>query len=255
MSHTIRSGETLSGIAQRYGTTVSALARANNIANPNLIQAGAKLNIPGRSDSFAAPASGGGGRHTVRAGETLSGIAGRYGTTVSALARANNIANPNLIQAGAQLNIPGRSGGSPAPAAGRPSPGSAPVSGSPGQFGSRAAHLANVAQGVASRMNTRGWCARGVFDSLQAAGMAIPRSPSAYMAANTLARDPRFREVHLSDAQIRALPPGAIVVSAAYNSPGNPHGHIAITLGNGREASDHIANIATHGTQRVFIPR
>jgi putative chitinase len=254
MSHTIRSGETLSGIAQRYGTTVSALARANNISNPNLIRAGAQLNIPGRGDSFAAPSSGG-GRHVVRSGETLSGIAGRYGTTVSALARANNISNPNLIRAGAQLNIPGRAGGSAAPAPGRPASGPGPVSGSPGQFGSRAEHLANVARGVASRMNTRGWCARGVFNSLQAAGMAIPRSPSAYMAANTLARDPRFREVQLSDAQIRNLPPGAIVVSGAYNSPGNPHGHIAVTLGNGMEASDHIASIRTHGTQRVFIPR
>ncbi|MFY0524712.1 LysM peptidoglycan-binding domain-containing protein [Archangium gephyra] len=253
MAHKIRPGETLSGIAQRYGTTVSALARANNIANPNVIRAGATLNIPGRSDSFAAP-SGGGGRHVVRAGETLSGIAGRYGTTVSALARANNIANPNMIRAGATLSIPGRSGGSPAPS--RPAPsGPGQVSNSPGQFGSRAQHLANVARGVASQMNTRGWCARGVFNSLQAAGMAIPRSPSAYMAAATLARDPRFREVNLSDAQIRALPPGAIVVSGAYNSPGNPHGHIAVTLGNGMEASDHIARIATHGTQRVFIPR
>ena len=73
--------------------------------------------------------------------------------SVSALARANNISNPNLIRAGTTLNIPGRSGGSPSagrPSAGRPS-GPGPVSGSPGQFGSRAAHLANVAQGFFRR--------------------------------------------------------------------------------------------------------
>lgn len=245
MAHTIRPGETLSGIAARYGTTVAALARANNIANPNLIIAGRSLNIPGRSDSFAAP-SGGSRQHVIRSGETLSGIAARYGTSVAALARTNGISNPNLIIAGRTLTIPGASSPPAAP--------SAPVSNSAGGFGPRAARLAQVAQNVAANMNTRGWCARGVFNALEAAGMAIPRSPSAYMAAATLARDPRFREVRLTDAQIRNLPPGAIVVSGAYNSPGNPHGHIAVTLGNGREASDHLGSISVNGTQRVFIP-
>jgi hypothetical protein len=117
--------------------------------------------------------------------------------------------------------------------------------------------LASAARSVASSMNSTGWCARGVFNALEKAGMAIPRSPSAYMAANTLARDPRFREVRLTDEQIRKLPPGAIIVSAprAGSSGWNPHGHIAVTLGGGKEASDHIANLSLHGTQRVFIPR
>jgi len=64
------------------------------------------------------------------------------------------------------------------------------------------------------------------------------------MAARTLAHDKRFREVRLTDAQISKLPPGAIIVSGPYNHPGNPHGHIAVTLG----------PVGTSGTQRVFIP-
>ena len=48
--------------------------------------------------------------YKVKKGDTLSGIASRYGTTVSALAKANNIKNPNLIYAGNTLTIPGSSG-------------------------------------------------------------------------------------------------------------------------------------------------
>lgn len=103
-------------------------------------------------------------------------------------------------------------------------------------------------------MNTTGWCAKGVNRALGNAGLYVNPLPSAYMYGNVLARDSRFREVSLTDDQIRKLPPGAIVVSAAYNSPGNPHGHISVTLGNGMEASDHIQSLYLAGTQRVFIP-
>ena len=58
-TYSIRSGDTLSAIAARFNTSVSALAKANHIANPNKIQAGQKLNIPGRSDGFEPrPAAG-----------------------------------------------------------------------------------------------------------------------------------------------------------------------------------------------------
>lgn len=50
-TYKIRNGDTLYGIAQKYGTTVSALAKENNISNPNLIYAGNTLKIPGTSSS------------------------------------------------------------------------------------------------------------------------------------------------------------------------------------------------------------
>ncbi|WNZ62181.1 LysM peptidoglycan-binding domain-containing protein [Myxococcus sp. MxC21-1] len=119
-SYTVKSGDTLSGIAGRHGTSVGALAQANNISNPDLIYAGQRLTIPGGGG--ASPSSGG-GSYTVKSGDTLSGIAGRYGTSVGALAQANNISNPNLIYAGQRLTIPGGGGASPT----RPAPNQPPV--------------------------------------------------------------------------------------------------------------------------------
>jgi predicted chitinase len=54
--HNIARGDTLSALAQRYGTSVDALAKANNISNPDLIIAGKELTIP---DGFDRPAAGG----------------------------------------------------------------------------------------------------------------------------------------------------------------------------------------------------
>lgn len=104
--HTVRAGETLWSIASRYGTTVTALARANSLADPNLIVAGQSLVISGSSGGEVTSST-----HTVRAGETLSGIASRYGTSVTALARVNHIGDPNLIVAGDTLRITGESAG------------------------------------------------------------------------------------------------------------------------------------------------
>lgn len=120
MSYQIRSGDTLSGIAARYHTTVGALMQANpQVHNANLIHAGARLNVPGTTDSFQPAPSNGGVRYTVRPGDTLSAIGARFGVSYQAIARANGIANPNLIRAGQTLVIPGR-GATPGPT---PTPG------------------------------------------------------------------------------------------------------------------------------------
>ena len=124
-----------------------------------------------------------------------------------------------------------------------------------GTFGPKAKKLAATAERQARLMNTRGWCARGVNRAMRAAGLPVTPLPSAYMYANKLANDRRFREIkNVSDAQLKKLPPGAVVVFPAYSSPGNPHGHIYVTLSGGREASDHIQNRSTRGSQRVFVP-
>ena len=127
-SHTVRSGEHLTGIARHYGVSIAAIVAANRLANPSRIYAGQRLVIPGHAaapapsrptpapaPSAAMPKAAAAARtHTVRAGEHLIGIARRYAITVSALVRANGITNPSRIYAGQRLTIPG--------AAARPEP-------------------------------------------------------------------------------------------------------------------------------------
>ncbi|WP_063695709.1 LysM peptidoglycan-binding domain-containing protein [Amycolatopsis orientalis] len=98
-TYTVRPGDTLSGIAVRFGTTVSVLTALNAISNPNLIRVGQVLRLTG------SPASGD-RQYQVRYGDTLSAIALRFGTTVAALSARNRIANPNKIQAGQWLSLP-----------------------------------------------------------------------------------------------------------------------------------------------------
>ena len=106
--HIVQWGESLSLIATRYGVTASAIAQANGIANPNLIYAGQSLTIPGASSPSPAPSSGATTTYVVRSGDTLSGIAYRFGTTVNAIVSLSGIVNPNLIYVGQTLKIPGQ---------------------------------------------------------------------------------------------------------------------------------------------------
>src|SRR5690606_30516469 len=104
--HVVASGETLGVIANRYKATVAAIAKANNLDNPNLIRVGQKLTIPSGGGSGGSSASG---FHIVKSGETLGSIAKKYGLSVSALAEANGITNPNLIFIGTRLSLSGKS--------------------------------------------------------------------------------------------------------------------------------------------------
>jgi len=108
--HVVSKGETLSEIAVRYGTTPSALARANGLSDPNLIVAGTRLSIPGGTGTSAPTVTG--TTHTVQAGETLWDLALRFGTSVNALARANGISNASLIVAGSKITVSGGDGAS-----------------------------------------------------------------------------------------------------------------------------------------------
>jgi LysM repeat protein len=103
VTHVVQPGENLFRISLKYGTTVEAIAAANNIINPSFVYAGQKLVI--QKGSGTTP--GGGVRyHKVQRGETLSGIAMKYGTTPWKIAAANGIPNINYIYAGRTLRIP-----------------------------------------------------------------------------------------------------------------------------------------------------
>ena len=110
--YTVQTGNTLSGIAYKYGVTVSQLQQWNNISNPNLIYTGQVLKIYQMSEGQASgknrtssSSNSSYTTYTVQAGNTLSGIAYRYGVTVSQLQQWNNIPNPNQIYIGQILNI------------------------------------------------------------------------------------------------------------------------------------------------------
>jgi LysM repeat protein len=120
--HVVQRGETLSQIARRYGVSMTALAQANGISNPNFIYSGQRLTIPGASGGTSSGgASASGGVHVVRPGENLSSIAARYGASVTTLARANGIANPNHIYVGQRLTIgSGAASSAPRPAPSQP---------------------------------------------------------------------------------------------------------------------------------------
>ena len=141
-SHLVGPGETLYSIALNYGTSVDAIAGANGIPYPYVIQVGQQLGIPspgayvepppppaegyyqqpgqdsgyypqGPNDGYyPAPdnnygAPGGvAGTHTVSPGETLYMIAQRYGVSAEMIAGANGLSNPNQIYVGQVLYLP-----------------------------------------------------------------------------------------------------------------------------------------------------
>lgn len=96
ITYRVKFGDTLSQIALRYGVTVNSIVNSNNIKNPNLIFVGQILKINESNNQNI---------YIVKRGDTLSGIAYRYGTTVNKLVRLNGIKNPNLIFIGQKIII------------------------------------------------------------------------------------------------------------------------------------------------------
>ena len=95
-TYTVKSGDTLSGIANMFGTTYQKLAEINGISNPNKIYPGQVLKING-STSIQT--------YTVKSGDTLSEIAKKYNTTVDSLVSKNGIKDKNKIYVGQVLKI------------------------------------------------------------------------------------------------------------------------------------------------------
>ncbi|HEY0179198.1 MAG TPA: phage tail tip lysozyme [Dokdonella sp.] len=106
-AYVVKSGDTLSSIAQAHGVSLSALEQANpQIKNPNLIYAGQHVTIPGASHA-AGGSAGAASTYTVESGDTLSSIAHAHGVALSALESANpQIHNPNVIYPGQSVHIP-----------------------------------------------------------------------------------------------------------------------------------------------------
>ena len=100
-TYIVQAGDTLSGIATRYGTTYQHLAAINGISNPNIIHVGDHIVI----DGVVSPQSSDDEYYTVQPGDTLSEIAARYGTTWQWLAEVNGIDTPDLIHPGTTIRV------------------------------------------------------------------------------------------------------------------------------------------------------
>lgn len=96
-TYTIQPGDTLSSIANKFGTTYQHLAEINGISNPNLIYAGQTIKVTGTQNQETT--------YTVQPGDTLSGIGTKFGKDYHEIASKNGISNPNLIYAGQVLKI------------------------------------------------------------------------------------------------------------------------------------------------------
>lgn len=137
-TYTVSAGETLSHVALATGRTVAELADANGLSSRDLVPTGALLAVPAPGSVVSAL--------TVREGDTLTGIAARTGTSVAALASANDIPAPYRIVVGQDLAIPVAPGATPA---------TGPVATDAGQGGPAAATLVvrpgDTLSGIAAR--------------------------------------------------------------------------------------------------------
>lgn len=115
--------------------------------------------------------------------------------------------------------------------------------------------LAEIARAEATNGDSKGGlCYRDVSRALSKIGISATGA-SAYMAADQLAKNPKVKEMKVAQSDLPKLPAGAIVVWNKGN--GHEHGHISISTGDGKEASDLMRNqITNYGTSfRVFMPQ
>lgn len=107
--HTVQAGESLWSIAQKYNTSVNSIKQNNNLSN-NFIFPGQVLTVGGSSNSSASTsstntASTSSSVYTVKSGDSLYLIANKYGVSVDAIMKANNLSG-YLITPNQQLKIP-----------------------------------------------------------------------------------------------------------------------------------------------------
>lgn len=135
--YTVKSGDTLSGIAARHGVQLSDVFSWNGLSMRSVIHPGQQIKVGGASAAPApapapaapapapvaapvaapAPASG---SYTIKAGDTLSGIAARHGVKLSDILSANRLTMSSVIYPGNKLVIPGAGTGGAAPSSSQP---------------------------------------------------------------------------------------------------------------------------------------
>ena len=123
VSYTVKQGDTLFSIAVQFGIGLVEITALNPLVTPEFLSIGDQLTIPARGDSLPSATPDSTGLqglldYKVVAGDTLAAIAARFGSTVDAIVRENNLDSPDQILVGQSLRIPVEAGvpTTPAPA-------------------------------------------------------------------------------------------------------------------------------------------
>ena len=98
LKYTVRPGNTLYAIAQFFGTTVEEIAKANGLIHPYTIYPGQELELP--VEDIRSPRY-----YVVRPGDTIVGIADRYGLEIDDILALNKLENPNIIYPGQIIRL------------------------------------------------------------------------------------------------------------------------------------------------------
>jgi len=106
--YVVQAGDTLASISRHHGVSIQQLARANGLNWNDWVFIGQRLVIPGLSQATPATSQG---MYMVQAGDTLFGIALKYGVSMTALQSANGLTNADVIYRGQRLVIPGQGSG------------------------------------------------------------------------------------------------------------------------------------------------
>ena len=142
--YTIARGDTISGIAGRYGLDTNAILKLNNLQPNTIIYPGQKIKLTGSAPAPSAPvakpeapapATSGGSVYTGKSGDTLGAIAARHGVKLSEVLSWNGLNMNSIIYPGQKIKIGGGQSSAPAPAPApaatpAPAPAPAPSSGS-----------------------------------------------------------------------------------------------------------------------------
>lgn len=174
VDYTVERGDTLGQIAREHDVSLSDLAAANNIDNPDLIFPGQVLTIPGENGEPDIV-------HKVTRGETLRRISSQYGAPISSIVEANSLSNPNLIFPGQKLLIPSGSGSN----SGGDSSSTGSISDRTGQYhvvkrGESVASIASQYSGVSAEDIAR---ANGIVNNIIYAGSALYLGGPGYIAS------------------------------------------------------------------------
>ncbi len=111
--YTVEPGDTLMGIASKYGVPLSTIERYNGLNGYSILKVGEKITIPGintANTNYAANNSGSNTVYTVEPGDTLMGIASKYGVPLSTIERYNGLNGYSILKVGEKITIPGEKG-------------------------------------------------------------------------------------------------------------------------------------------------